>query len=306
MIMVSFPVEVWRQPRVPDTGSASFDCVVEPRAVTDVDRPAGRPLGRRRGRRGALAGRRSSSRATASSRSTRPTCRRRATEIDLGDVTLLPGPDGHGDQPPHRRTRDRVAGPPLPCTACRTTPCTGRCARTVNARTTLLAGFTTVRNLGLMVKTGGYLLDVALASAIDDGWVVGPRVIPAAHAITPTGGHLDPTMFQRIAPRRPAAERRGGHRQRRARGTAMRALPDQARRAGHQDLGVGRRHVAQRRGRRAAVLRRGARARSSTRRTAPACASPPTPTATPASAPASAPASTASSTARSPPTTRSR
>jgi hypothetical protein len=30
MIQVSFPVEVWRQPRVPDTGSASFDCIIEP------------------------------------------------------------------------------------------------------------------------------------------------------------------------------------------------------------------------------------------------------------------------------------
>jgi hypothetical protein len=29
-INVSFPVEVWSQPRVPDTGSASFDCLVEP------------------------------------------------------------------------------------------------------------------------------------------------------------------------------------------------------------------------------------------------------------------------------------
>ncbi|ONH59960.1 hypothetical protein CcI49_14725 [Frankia sp. CcI49] len=29
-IQVSFPVEVWRQPRVPDTGSASFDCFIEP------------------------------------------------------------------------------------------------------------------------------------------------------------------------------------------------------------------------------------------------------------------------------------
>jgi imidazolonepropionase-like amidohydrolase len=63
-----------------------------------------------------------------------------------------------------------------------------------------MAGFTSVRNLGLMVKTGGYLLDVALQRAIDAGWVVGPRVFPAAHAITPTGGHLDPTMFQRMAP----------------------------------------------------------------------------------------------------------
>jgi hypothetical protein len=30
MIQVSFPVEVWRQPRVPDTGSATFDCITEP------------------------------------------------------------------------------------------------------------------------------------------------------------------------------------------------------------------------------------------------------------------------------------
>ncbi|MFD0691673.1 hypothetical protein [Actinomadura fibrosa] len=30
MIQVSFPVEVWRQPRVPDSGSSSFDCVIEP------------------------------------------------------------------------------------------------------------------------------------------------------------------------------------------------------------------------------------------------------------------------------------
>jgi hypothetical protein len=30
MIMVSFPVESWGQQRVPDTGSASFDCFTEP------------------------------------------------------------------------------------------------------------------------------------------------------------------------------------------------------------------------------------------------------------------------------------
>jgi len=30
LVQVSFPVEVWRQPRVPDTGSASFDCFTEP------------------------------------------------------------------------------------------------------------------------------------------------------------------------------------------------------------------------------------------------------------------------------------
>jgi len=30
MIQVSFPIECWRQPSVPDTGSATFDCVIEP------------------------------------------------------------------------------------------------------------------------------------------------------------------------------------------------------------------------------------------------------------------------------------
>ncbi len=124
---------------------------------------------------------------------------RSAAEIDLGNVTLLPGlmdmelnfliggaggPEGlpnpmHGvqDDPVYRTLRG-----------------------TVNARTTLLAGFTTVRNLGLMVKTGGYMLDVALQRAIDQGWHDGPRIVPAGHAVTPYGGHLDPTSFQRLAP----------------------------------------------------------------------------------------------------------
>jgi hypothetical protein len=30
LVTASFPVEVWRQPRVPDSGASSFDCVVEP------------------------------------------------------------------------------------------------------------------------------------------------------------------------------------------------------------------------------------------------------------------------------------
>jgi hypothetical protein len=30
LVNVSFPVEVWRQPRVPDSGAAAFDLVVEP------------------------------------------------------------------------------------------------------------------------------------------------------------------------------------------------------------------------------------------------------------------------------------
>ena len=47
-----------------------------------------------------------------------------------------------------------------------------------NARRTLRAGFTTVRNLGLFIQTGGLLLDVALMKAIDFGWIDGPRVVP--------------------------------------------------------------------------------------------------------------------------------
>ena len=121
------------------------------------------------------------------------------TVVDLGDLTLLPGLMDMeinlligGPETP--------TGLPLPMHGVQDDPVYRTLRATVNARTTLLAGFTTVRNLGLMVKTGGYLLDVALARAIDAGFVVGPRVVPAAHAITPTGGHLDPTMFQRIAP----------------------------------------------------------------------------------------------------------
>jgi imidazolonepropionase-like amidohydrolase len=69
-----------------------------------------------------------------------------------------------------------------------------------NGQRTLAAGFTTVRNLGLFIKTGGYLVDVALAEAIAAGWVEGPRVIPAGHAICPTGGHLDPSAQSGLAP----------------------------------------------------------------------------------------------------------
>ncbi|WP_067693993.1 hypothetical protein [Nocardia jejuensis] len=30
MIMVSFPVEVWRQPKIPDSGNSTLNCVIEP------------------------------------------------------------------------------------------------------------------------------------------------------------------------------------------------------------------------------------------------------------------------------------
>ncbi len=118
-----------------------------------------------------------------------------AVVVDLGDVTLLPGLmdmvvnlllGGPDHASPLNPVQDDSAVRTLRSVA--------------NARRTLWAGFTTVRNLGLFVPTGGLLLDVALQKAIDLGWVDGPRVVPAGHAITPTGGHLDPTMFQALAP----------------------------------------------------------------------------------------------------------
>jgi imidazolonepropionase-like amidohydrolase len=59
-----------------------------------------------------------------------------------------------------------------------------------HAEKTLLAGFTTVRDLG----TGLGFSDVALMYAIDKGWVTGPRLIPAGHALSITGGHCDQSM----------------------------------------------------------------------------------------------------------------
>ena len=58
------------------------------------------------------------------------------------------------------------------------------------ARKTLEAGFTTVRNVG----SRGYD-DVGLKQAIELGYVVGPRIVPATYAIGSTGGHCDATQF---------------------------------------------------------------------------------------------------------------
>jgi imidazolonepropionase-like amidohydrolase len=118
-----------------------------------------------------------------------------AVTIDLGDVTLLPGlmdmeVNLFMGGPNHR-------SPLIPV---QEDPAVRTLRAVANGQRTLRAGFTTVRNLGLFVQTGGILLDVALKKAIDLGWVDGPRVVPAGHAISPTGGHLDPTVFQNFAP----------------------------------------------------------------------------------------------------------
>lgn len=56
------------------------------------------------------------------------------------------------------------------------------------AKKTLLAGFTTIRNLG-----DGHNETVALRNAINKGLVKGPRIYTAAKSIATTGGHADPT-----------------------------------------------------------------------------------------------------------------
>ncbi len=60
----------------------------------------------------------------------------------------------------------------------------------VNARKTLLAGFTSVRDLFAYEFS-----DVALMRAIDRGWVDGPRMQVSGHALSITGGHCDVTSF---------------------------------------------------------------------------------------------------------------
>jgi imidazolonepropionase-like amidohydrolase len=58
---------------------------------------------------------------------------------------------------------------------------------TVFAKKTLMAGFTTVRDLG------GSGVNIALRNAINQGLVIGPRIFTTGKSIATTGGHGDPT-----------------------------------------------------------------------------------------------------------------
>jgi len=58
---------------------------------------------------------------------------------------------------------------------------------TVYARKTLMAGFTTVRDLG------GSGVNISLRNAVAAGLVQGPRIVTAGKSIATTGGHADPT-----------------------------------------------------------------------------------------------------------------
>lgn len=103
--------------------------------------------------------------------------------IDLSEMIVLPGlSDSHvhltGDARIHGYKRLARSTPRAAITGVR------------NARRTLMAGFTTVRNVG----APGFA-DVDLMEAINDGDVPGPRIIPAGRSIGITGGHCDNNLL---------------------------------------------------------------------------------------------------------------
>ncbi len=109
-----------------------------------------------------------------------------ATIVDLGDATIMPGLiDCHAHiadfvvpsrylvlMLPQYRTADNV--PEATIYSVR------------NAQAILRNGFTTVRDVG-----GGAGIDLAIRNAINDGAIVGPRVVAAGQALSITGGHGD-------------------------------------------------------------------------------------------------------------------
>ena len=99
--------------------------------------------------------------------------------IDLGNKTLLPGLI---DMHVHLTSLAEVGG----YQALRYTDSFWTVVGVANARKTLDAGFTTVRNVG-----SADFEDVGLKQAIEGGYISGPRIIPAGWAIGATGGHCD-------------------------------------------------------------------------------------------------------------------
>jgi len=105
-----------------------------------------------------------------------------ATTLDLPGLTLLPGLiEGHSHLLLHpydeARWDDQVLKEPLALRVARAT---------VAARRTLLAGFTTARDLG--TEGAGYA-DVGLKQAIEQGIIPGPRLLVATRALVATGSY---------------------------------------------------------------------------------------------------------------------
>jgi imidazolonepropionase-like amidohydrolase len=106
-----------------------------------------------------------------------------AKVVDLGNVTLLPG-----FVDAHTHLIGRVLGDPeAETSSVRDYESFGAILGVVHAREQLMAGFTSVRNVG----ASGRFDDIALRKAINEGWVPGPRMQTAGHSLGITGGHCD-------------------------------------------------------------------------------------------------------------------
>ncbi len=106
-----------------------------------------------------------------------------ARRLDFGDRTLLPGLI---DMHVHLTSDPTLSG----YRRLEYTDAFWMTVGAANARRTLEAGFTTVRNVG----SSGYQ-DVGLMQGINRGYIEGPRIVPATYAIGSTGGHCDATQF---------------------------------------------------------------------------------------------------------------
>ena len=106
-----------------------------------------------------------------------------ARRIDLGDRTLLPGLI---DMHVHLTSDPTLSG----YKGLEFTDAFWTVVGVANAKKTLEAGFTTVRNVG-----SSFFSDVALKQGIEHGYIPGPRIVPATYALGATGGHCDATEF---------------------------------------------------------------------------------------------------------------
>jgi imidazolonepropionase-like amidohydrolase len=110
--------------------------------------------------------------------------------IDLGDATLSPGfMDAHTHLTSdfsgnYNERRLHVLSENISQLALEMIP---------NARVTLEAGFTSVRDVGGGFPNSHDFPDVSLRNAINAGIVPGPRMLVATHGIGATGGHFDGT-----------------------------------------------------------------------------------------------------------------
>lgn len=107
-----------------------------------------------------------------------------ATLIDLSDRFVLPGLIDC-----HVHLESDTGGNAGLVELLTSSPAAKAYRAAANAQKTLLAGFTTVRNLG---DSSGATL--ALRDAIDAGTTTGPRILDAGRSISTTAGHMDATL----------------------------------------------------------------------------------------------------------------